>query len=121
MRYLVPVFLLGSMMFVAVFIGRYGSLDPCNMVRQEMLIQGRLHGGRTGEAEARSMAKETFDPFVQSGAIGRGECALELATIWTTGLKLPRQVASEAPATGPVTSLNQAPLQAGSVLPTPTQ
>lgn len=93
MRYMVPALLLGTLMFTAVFIGRYGSLDPCNMVRQEMLIQGRMHGGRTGEIQARSLAQETFDPYVQSGAIDRTQCAQELLTIWTSGLNLPRQFA----------------------------
>ena len=93
MRYMVPTLLLGVLMFTAVFIGRYGSLDPCNMVRQEMMIQGRMHGGRSGEIQARTLAQETFDPYVQNGAIGRTQCAKELLAIWTSGLNLPRQFA----------------------------
>ncbi len=93
MKSLVSVFVLGVLMFTAVFIGRYGSLDPCNMVRQEMLIQGRMHGGRTGEVAARSLAQETFDPYVQAGMISRTHCAQELVGIWTTGMKTPNQFA----------------------------
>ena len=96
MKSLVSVFVLGVLMFTAVFIGRYGSLDPCNMVRQEMLIQGRMHGGRTGEVAARSLAQETFDPYVQAGMISRTHCAQELVGIWTTGLKLQNQYAGQS-------------------------
>ncbi len=93
MKSLVSVFVLGVLMFTAVFIGRYGSLDPCNMVRQEMLIQGRMHGGRTGEVAARSLAQETFDPYVQAGIISRTHCAKELVGIWTSGMKVQKQFA----------------------------
>ena len=58
-----------------------------------MLIQGRMHDGRTGEVAARSLAQETFDPYVQAGMISRTHCAQELVGIWTRGMKSQNQFA----------------------------